>query len=247
MNTFISPSIIVRVREIGESDLLVTFFTRDRGLRRGVAKGARKSRKRFVNCLDLLCLAELEYRPGKGDLCLITSGKLLHAHPRLRKDFSALARASYMVELAEILFPWGVVSKEMFDLLRESLRFLEEDPNPRSLLMAFELRAMELGGYGMDLKKCCHCGRDYEGKGTAVFLKEKGGIACLRCARPSKEAPELNPEAVKYLANLQSGALKSALSAAAGKEIMDLLGSVLRLHREYHLGLRLKSLHHLGV
>ncbi|MBW2206889.1 MAG: recombination protein O N-terminal domain-containing protein, partial [Deltaproteobacteria bacterium] len=49
MKIHISPAIIMRIREFGEADLFVTFFTPDRGRLKGVAKGARRSRKRFVN------------------------------------------------------------------------------------------------------------------------------------------------------------------------------------------------------
>ena len=61
METYLSQAIIMRIREFGESDLLVTFFTPDKGQLKGVAKGARKSRKRFVNCLDVFSLVNLEY------------------------------------------------------------------------------------------------------------------------------------------------------------------------------------------
>ena len=61
MKTYTSQSIIMRTKEFGETDLLVTFFTPDNGRLKGIAKGARKSRKRFANCLDVLCLTELEY------------------------------------------------------------------------------------------------------------------------------------------------------------------------------------------
>ncbi|MBN1626048.1 MAG: recombination protein O N-terminal domain-containing protein, partial [Deltaproteobacteria bacterium] len=56
-----TQAIITRVREFGESDLMVTFFTPDAGRLRGVAKGALRSRKRFVNCLDAFSLVNLEY------------------------------------------------------------------------------------------------------------------------------------------------------------------------------------------
>jgi DNA repair protein RecO (recombination protein O) len=59
MKTYTSHAIIMRTKEFGETDLLVTFFTQDKGRLKGIAKGARKSRKRFVNCLDVFCHAEL--------------------------------------------------------------------------------------------------------------------------------------------------------------------------------------------
>jgi DNA repair protein RecO (recombination protein O) len=113
MKTHISPSIIMRTKEFGEADLLVTFFTPDKGRLKGVAKGARRSRKRFVNCLDIFSLVKLEYSlKREGGLYFLHSGKLINAFPELRSDFGALSKASYMVELTEILFPLGVLTKK---------------------------------------------------------------------------------------------------------------------------------------
>ena len=120
MNAHVSPSIIMRIKEFGESDLLVTFFTSDRGRLKGIAKGARMSRRRFANCLDLFCLTNLEYElKRKGDLHFLHSCKLINGFPGVRDDFSSLSLASYMIELTEIPFPLGVVDQNMFGLLED--------------------------------------------------------------------------------------------------------------------------------
>ena len=232
----------MRIREFGESDLLVTFFTPDQGQQKGVAKGARRSRKRFVNCLDHFCLVNLEYRTKKsGDLCFIHSGKLVDAYPGLRYDFSTLTRASYMIELTEILFPHGVADEVMFDLLRDSLRNLAEGSHPKMVRLVFEARAMALGGYKIDLLKCCICGRTYTGRGNAVFMREAGGMACLKCKSPSKLAPSMRPAAVDLLGKMQSGRIDGTEFMASWEGILEEIASVLKLHREYRLGLRPKT------
>ena len=117
----------MRIKEFGETDLLVTFFTQDKGQLRGIAKGARKSRQRFVNCLDIFSLVNLEYeKKRKKELYFIHSGRLIDAYPGLRSDFSILSKASYMIELTEALFPQGVADGEMFELLKESFLLLDK-------------------------------------------------------------------------------------------------------------------------
>ncbi|MEE9419917.1 MAG: DNA repair protein RecO, partial [Desulfatiglandaceae bacterium] len=156
MSTHISPAITLRIKEFGESDLLVSFFTADKGRLKGVAKGARRSRRRFSNCLDLFCLTNLEYDlKRKGDLYFLHSCKLVQAFPGLRSDFSSLSLASYMTELTEILFPLAVVDGKMFGLLKESFFAISEGKRGDILRIFFEARAMALGGYGIDLDKCC--------------------------------------------------------------------------------------------
>jgi DNA repair protein RecO (recombination protein O) len=246
MTSHTSTAIVLRIREFGESDLLVSFFTSDKGLLKGVAKGARKSRKRFVNCLDLFCLVDLEYDVRKkGDLYFLQSCRLISAFPGLRRDFSSLSLASYMVEMVEILFPQSVADQGMFGLLKYALQVLDEGKNRDFLRTLFEARAMTLGGFGIDLSGCCRCGRAWTGRGGAVFVVEKGGIACLRCGRVTASSPGLGPEAMERLRLMQSG-LWDKLSGPAWTEDMNReIRTVLKLHMAYRFGRRLRSANYL--
>ena len=242
MDTHISPAIIMRVKEFGETDLLVTFFTRDRGQLKGVAKGARKSRTRFVNALDILSLVNLEYGLRReGALYFLHSGKLINAYPGLRSNFTSLSKASFMIELTEALFPQGVVEPRMFELLKGAFERLDRGERLALIPMIFEARAMVLGGYGIHLEKCCMCGRPYAGQGKAVFLRQMGCIACLGCKQPTATAPPMDPESVKALSLMQSRSLLSAETLELTPESAREIKSVLRLHREYRLERRLKT------
>jgi DNA repair protein RecO (recombination protein O) len=241
-----AEAIVMRVREIGEADLLVTFFTPDRGQVRGVAKGARKSRKRFANCLETFSLVNLEYTARKeSGLCLLLSGKLLDAYPALRSDFGVLSRASYMIELTEVLFPTGVADRAMFELLKGSLASLALGTAPDLSMLLFEVRALALGGYAIRTATCCCCGRHYTGSGTAVFRPDRGGIACLRCQGESARTPPLRPVGVRAIESIQDGSLCDCGDLTlTDDEIME-VRKVLRLHREYRLEHRLKTLRYM--
>ncbi len=237
MKAHISPAIIMRIREFGESDLLVTFLTPDRGRLKGVAKGARRSRKRFVNCLDIFSLVNLEYGPNrKGELYLVHSGRLIEAYPGLRRDFSILSSASYMVELTEILFPWELPDQNIFELLKKSLYRLANGERADVIAVIFETMAMSLGGYSINLEKCCVCGRIYMGEGTAVFRPEKGGIACMSCQQITAMNPGVSPDTVKTIGLMQSRSVETIEQMIASEEIISELRPVLRLHLEYRLG-----------
>ena len=246
MKTYTSHAIIMRTNEFGETDLLVTFFTPDNGRLKGIAKGARKSRKRFANCLDVLCLALLEYSlKREGGLYFLNSGKLINAHPGIRSDFAILSKASYMVELTEILFPWGVADRNMFELLKGALDALAEVDKVDIIPFIFEIKAMTLGGYGINVEKCSICGRQYKGEGRAVFKRDKGGIACLKCHQESAITPGLDPQALKMIKLMQTNPWSSLLKLHLTEEITKEIRPVLKLHREYHLGQRPKTANYL--
>ncbi len=246
MNTHVSPAIILRVKEFGESDLLIGFFTADKGRLKGVAKGARRSKRRFSNCLDLFCLTNLEYGvKRKGELHFLHSGKLIHAFPGLRSGFSSLSLASYMTELTEILFPLAVVDEKMFELLKESFVAISEGKRGDMLRIFFEARAMSLGGYRIDLERCFGCGRPYTGRGDAVFDPRKGAIACLGCRQESKLTPRFSPGSVRALRVMQSSGLREVESLGLTDEMIEEIKPVNRLHIEYRIGQRLKSARYL--
>lgn len=242
MKRHISPAIIMRIKEFGESDLLVSFFTSDRGRLKGVAKGARRSRRRFVNALDTFSLVNIEYELKRSeDLHFLHSSKIVDVFPGLRSDYGRLARASFMIELTEILFPAKVADGGMFELLKGSFHLLDRGDRADTIPVLFEFRAMTLGGYGINFEECFACGRPYKGEGRAVFKREKGQIACLKCERESALSPGLDPETVRLIKVMQSRSLNALKDLELKNEILTELKPVLRLHREYQLGKRPKT------
>jgi DNA repair protein RecO (recombination protein O) len=242
MQTELSPAIILRTVPYGESDLLVFFFTASRGRLKGIAKGARRSRKRFVNCLDVFSLVRLEYASRRtGEFHLLQSGKLIQGFPGIRREFATLSRASFMVELAELLFPAGVSEPEVFELLGGSLERISRGGDPESACLVYEIRAMALGGFALGLSACSVCGRAYRNEGRAVFACESGGIACLGCRSESTRRPGLSPEAVRIVQQAQAGPWEAIRGLDVPGEVAAELRPVMRLHREHRLERQLRT------
>jgi DNA repair protein RecO (recombination protein O) len=242
MKNYISEAIITRIKEYGESDILVSFFTPEMGQLKGVAKGARRSRMRFVNALDIFSLVKLEYGLTKeGALYFLHSGKLIDGFPGLRSNYATLSKASYMIELTELLFPPGVAEQRMFELLKEIFHLLNEGENVYLLPMIFEVKALSLGGFGIHFEKCCKCGRTYAFEGNALFIPEKGGIACLKCQRESARSPLMSSASVKAFMGIQSDSLLQSAKRDWSDALVNEIKPVLKLHREYHLERRLKT------
>ncbi|MBW1614313.1 MAG: DNA repair protein RecO, partial [Deltaproteobacteria bacterium] len=93
-----TEAIILRTKDFGESDLVVTVFSSLFGTLRGVAKGARRSSKRFVNSLTTFSLVNLAFSERRSsDLVLLESSDLIEGFPAIRSDYNLLSKASYMV------------------------------------------------------------------------------------------------------------------------------------------------------
>ena len=61
MPLYTADALILRTYKLGEADRIVVFLTRDRGKKRGVAKGARRPRSRFAAALEPMTEVRLAY------------------------------------------------------------------------------------------------------------------------------------------------------------------------------------------
>lgn len=237
-----TEAIILGTKDFGESDLVVTVFSSLYGTLKGVAKGARRSSKRFVNSLSIFSLVNLEFTERRGgDLVWLDSCELIDGFPAIRSDYNLLLKASYMVELTETLFPLNVQSPEMFQSLRFALGSISNKLNTEETMIIFQLRAMKIGGFGINVSKCIHCGRSYKGEGRALFHPPSGSIACLSCEKESALTPGMDPETVHVLEQLQSVELSPPNTLKFNEGMLKELKLVLREHIEHRLGKRLKS------
>jgi DNA repair protein RecO (recombination protein O) len=180
-----TPAIVLTVREYGEADLLVTFLTPKHGPLTGIAKHARRSRRRFAHCLEPLSRVVffLSPRPGR-DLEFLQKGELVRSFPALRRDLKRLGAAAVLAEVAGLLAGPPEAYQEIFAALEEALVLLEQGSPPESLLPAFLLHLLGLGGYRPQLHHCGRCGVE---PGPPLFFSlPQGGMVCGACR---EEAP----------------------------------------------------------
>ncbi len=185
-----TPAIVLTVRDYGEADLLVTFLTPGQGRLTGIAKHARKSRRRFAYCLEPLSRVVffLSSRPHR-DLEFLQRGELLRSFPLRRRDLPRLGAAAVLAEVAGCLAGPPEAIGEIFATLEAALDLLNQgDIPPDSLLPAFLLRLLTLGGYGPRLDQCLGCGR--EPAPPLNFSIPRGGVLCGAC-RPGAPGPLL--------------------------------------------------------
>lgn len=237
-----SEAIILRTKDFGESDRIVTFFSSLYGVLRGVAKGALRSSKRFVNSLAIFSLVDLQFTERRSsDLVWLDSCELVDGFPGIQTDYNLLLKASYMVEMTEILFPLNVPSPEMFKLLRFALGSISNGRNTEETMLIFQALAMKIGGFGINVSKCSLCGRPYKGKGRALFHPPSGSIVCLACEKESVLTPGMEPNTVHVLEQVQSPGLSLSNTLRFNEDIIRELKGVLMAHIEHRLGRKLKS------
>src|SRR5262245_1429816 len=101
MPLYTTDALILRTYKLGESDRIVVFLTRDRGKKRGVARNARQSRRRFGGALEPLTCGRVGYvERERRDLVRLEYVEPVRS-PLLAADGDALGYASYFAELID--------------------------------------------------------------------------------------------------------------------------------------------------
>lgn len=204
----VSPAIVLRTRPYGESDKIVSFFSENYGKLTGIAKGAMRSRRRFVNSLEPFALVNLSFqdRPHS-NLAFILSADLLDSFRLLASTLERISFASYLVEITDGLSAEREENSAVFQHLKEGLIHLSEHGTSLRFLTSFELKLLRLAGYQpiLDICKRCHKNRVDGAVGQWHFSPLEGGILCELCSRHSSEVLPLGGPAVEVLMALQAG------------------------------------------
>jgi DNA repair protein RecO (recombination protein O) len=101
MPLYTTDALILRTYRLGESDRIVVFLTRDRGKKRGVAKNARQSRRRFGGALEPLTCGRVGYvERERRDLVSLSYVEATRS-PLAAADGEALGYAEYFAELID--------------------------------------------------------------------------------------------------------------------------------------------------
>ena len=156
MKIFETDAIVLSTRDHGESDRLVTFHSAGFGRLRGIAKGARRSRKRFANVFEPCSLVRLECRE-RNSYIWIEACELVEPYLPMRADIEKWAYAALFSEIILEMVPEGEPHPGPFLLHKETLERLERDKDPQNVLLLALLRFQFLMGYMPALDECAIC------------------------------------------------------------------------------------------
>ncbi|HHT90994.1 MAG: DNA repair protein RecO [Bacillota bacterium] len=235
--TWKTEGIVLRVRNLGEADRIVTLYTRDKGKLNAVARGARRIRNRLLSPTQVFTHGRYLIFPNKG-LHSLSQAEIIHSGQVLRDDLHKFAYASYVTELLDASTAEEDPVEKVFPLLAGTLS-LGEQGRFGLAVRAFEIRLMRDLGYEPELYHCLSCRHPLEGQ---VSFTEQGGALCPECAGQFPGSMPLTNgtwELMKRLLEWEFSRL-TVLHPAAKNEAE--LRDVMRHYLDYRLEYPLKSL-----
>jgi DNA repair protein RecO (recombination protein O) len=146
----VSESYVLRTYPFRESDLIVSFFTRDHGKQRGVAYRARKPKSNFGSGLERLSLVNVSYTEKMTrELVSLNHCDLVQSQFDLLSDFEAGVALDYIAEVSDHLLPLHEPNERFFRLLAAVLDFMHgrSAGSPWTAVTYFSLWATRLSGF----------------------------------------------------------------------------------------------------
>lgn len=187
----------------GEADLVLTFFSDSLGRFSALARGARRSTKRFSGSLEPMHTLKLEVdeRPS-AELLALRAAQLDAPRTRLTASLESLQAAGRALAWLKKAAPVRQPEPAAWSAINRFLDQLDLSPTRREArLVELGVRLLAAFGWGLDLTRCVRCGKPCPEGQAALVSPERGGLTCRACGGGP----------LRLSATLRSGLVRAAL------------------------------------
>jgi len=198
---YTSEALILRTYKLGEADRIVVFLTRDRGKKRGVAKGARRAKSRYMGALEPMTRAGVAYYERElRDLVRLNyvepQRSPLSAVGMSAAGASVLGHVGYFAELIDEWAQEAHADERLYRLGSAAVDALAAGMPIERLARYFEYWILRLQGVYPALVVCPGCGGALEA--GAVMPPREHMFLCRRCAPPG-HGTDVGAAALRFL------------------------------------------------
>lgn len=194
MPLLVTDAIVLHSFDYLESSRILRLLTREAGVRSVLARGARRSQRRFGAALDLYAqgTAQLHVKPGR-ELDTLGGWDLSRARPGLAERLERFNGAAAIAELA-LRFAHADADPTVFDAVESALDDLVAAPGPRArdVTIGAAWRILAELGVSPTVDICAECHSPVPADEPALFSHPSGGVVCARCrvvARAGRTVP----------------------------------------------------------
>lgn len=229
--------IVIRRTDYGESNKIITIYTRERGKIGAMARGASKPNSRLSAVTQLFYYGYFLVQTSSG-LGTLQQGETVNSMRAIREDIFATAYASYIVELLDKSVEDKKPNPYLFELLYQTLNYIHEGYDAEVLKFIFEMKMLQVNGLSPTLDQCAICGHT---EGEFAFSLREGGFICHRCYGKDPYHIKISPAAVKLLRLFYHFDLSRLGNISIKPETKKELQRVIDAYYEEYSGLHLKS------
>ena len=201
--------LVLRSVNVGESDRLITVFSKEMGTVSAMVKSARSLKNRNMSSTQQFCYSSMVLYK-KGDKLWVREASIIESFFGLRKTIEGLSLAGYIVEVLSDVTT-AESEGELLRLALNSLYAISEEKYPlEKIKAAFEIRAMSIIGFMPDMLSCRECDEEL---GSFYFDIMGGSIVCYTChTKAEREHRNLPDDGERHIVTILSEGAKIALS-----------------------------------
>ncbi len=251
MQNFTTSAINLKSYNLSETDRIVVMYSKDKGIIRGVAKGAKKTTSKLGGRMDLLIANRLLLHKGK-NLDTICQAEAINTFKNTRNDMNKLF---YSIYCSEIVHSFGIEndpnSEEIYELFYKTLDAISKAKDKVALLLAvlkFQLKITHIAGYSLELESCACCGGILD-KENIWFSAQNGGTICEECKKQAIKPVKLHYKLRDFLNTLlqMDFDAKTKYDELATEKICDFCFTLMSKHVEQFAPKKIKSAQMLEV
>lgn len=196
-----TEGIVLRNIRLGEADKIVTILSRQEGVVRGVARGARRLKSRFGASLEPFTHIHLTfYEKEARELVNITNAEIIKSYFELTCDDRVLVPLEYLAGIIIEFAPLRAPDERLFRLMSAALRTLAADSEDVGAVVRYcEVWALKLGGFLPDMTRCAVCRRNFGDGRDAPLLGVGSALVCRACSGGKGTA--VSPETLRRIAS----------------------------------------------
>jgi DNA repair protein RecO (recombination protein O) len=191
-------AIVIHVADQGESDKLITFYTPQRGKITAIAKGAKRSIKRFVNKLELFSLLSISYH-DQYTIPIVSEADLINSYLAIRQTYSAYIQGVLICELIRNWTRENDADEALFQYIVWFFSHINRASHGNNHLLLFLAKFYNQLGFQPSITACNSCGRLDQQASPFSFKPSLGGILCQKCSQEIKPLIPLTISTLKLL------------------------------------------------
>ncbi len=245
MTNIRTEALILRSVDFAESDRILHLLVPEIGRLPVIAKGARRSVRRFAGTLDLFNHVTVQVdRKRPTSLARLDQASLIDPFISLRIQTARFALACYLLELVDRLAPEGGVradTRRLFDFAVGALRAVSGCVPDKRLRTLLELRALDALGLCPEFSHCVRCGSVPVGGGEVHFHVADGGVVCDGCCTQLGGTLKVHRGTLRALEGGLRFKLDQLDRLAMSPQCLDEARQILGHFQRFHVGVELKS------
>jgi len=234
-----TEGIIIRTRDYGEGNKIITIFSSQVGKVSVMARGAKKPKSRLSSISQLFTYGQfLFHRSSPNSMGSLSQGEIIESFRDLRQDLTKTAYAAYFAELVDKIVDDGEINIYVFQLLLTVFKYLDDGIDAEILARLVEMKMLTIGGYKPEVNQCVSCGGV---ENINSFSIREGGFLCEQCREEDSYRIILLPSTIKLLRLFYHYEIERMGSVSVKRETREELKKILWLFMDHHTPLRLKS------